>query len=166
MAATTKLLLPLLEAAQAQKHVTVNGAILRLDALVQLSVIDRDLATPPGSPADGDRYLVAASPTGAWSGSAGRIALWQDGAWSFLQPRAGWLIFIEDEKRLIAFDGTAFNEAVTSALGGNGNFARIDSIKATTGDPAGTEGMLVINTADKNVKIHAGGAFRTLVTWV
>lgn len=166
MPATTKLLLPLLEAAQAQKHVTVNGATLRLDALVQLSVIDRDLATPPGSPADGDRYLVASSPTGAWSGQAGRIALWQDGAWSILQPRAGWLVFVEDEKRLIAFDGTSFNEAVTTTLGGNGHFAKLDSIKATTGDPSGSEGLLVINTADKNVKLYAGGAFRTLVTWV
>jgi hypothetical protein len=32
---------------------------------VQLSVLDRDLAAPPGSPANGARYIVAASPTGA-----------------------------------------------------------------------------------------------------
>lgn len=166
MSATTLLALPLLEAAQAQKHVTVNGAILRLDALVQLSVIDRDLATPPSSPADGDRYLVAASPTSGWSGQAGRIALWQDGAWSFFAPRAGWLVHVADEKRVIAFDGSTFTEAVTTSLGGNGNYARLDSVKTTTGDPAGVEGLVVINTFDKSVKIYAGGAFRTLATWV
>ena len=50
MANTTHLQLPLLAAAQAQKHVTYNEAIQRLDGLVQLSVKDRDLISPPGSP--------------------------------------------------------------------------------------------------------------------
>ena len=52
------------QAAQAQKHVTVNETFRRLDALTHLAVASRALATPPGSPADGDRYLVAATATG------------------------------------------------------------------------------------------------------
>ena len=56
--ATTHLLLPYILAAQAQKHVTHNEALRLLDGLVQLSVLDRDLTAPPGSPADGDRYIV------------------------------------------------------------------------------------------------------------
>jgi len=53
--ATTHLLLPYILAAQAQKHVTHNEALRLLDGLVHLSVLDRDLTAPPGSPADGDR---------------------------------------------------------------------------------------------------------------
>jgi hypothetical protein len=41
--ATTRLLLPYILAAQAQKHVTHNEALQILDGLVQLSVLDRDL---------------------------------------------------------------------------------------------------------------------------
>ncbi len=38
--------------------------------------------------------------------------------------------------------------------------------KTTTGDPSYSfEGMMVINTADNNIKMYADGAFRTLVTW-
>jgi len=74
---TPNLQLPYLIAAQAQKHVTHNEALRTLDAIVQLLVLDKDLATPPGSPADGNRYIVAASPTGAWTGQAGKIAAWQ-----------------------------------------------------------------------------------------
>ena len=48
--ATTHLLLPYILAAQAQKHVTHNEALRLLDGLVQLSVLDRDLTAPPGSP--------------------------------------------------------------------------------------------------------------------
>ena len=62
--ATTHLLLPYILAAQAQKHVTHNEALRILDGLVQLSVLDRDLTSPPGSPADGDRYIVASGATG------------------------------------------------------------------------------------------------------
>ena len=84
---TPNLRLPYIMAAQSQKHVTHNEAIRALDAVVQLSVLDRDLSTPPGSPADGARYIVAGSPTGAWSGHAGNIAAYQDGAWTFYPPR-------------------------------------------------------------------------------
>ncbi len=69
---TPNLGLPYIMAAQSQKHVTHNEAIRALDAIVQLAVLDRDLAAPPGSPADGARYIVGGSPTGAWSGHAGR----------------------------------------------------------------------------------------------
>ena len=77
---------------------------------MQLSVKDRDLATPPGSPAEGDRYIVAASPTGAWAGHAADIAVWQDGAWDFHDPREGWRAWVEDENTLLAFDGTAWTD--------------------------------------------------------
>jgi Protein of unknown function (DUF2793) len=53
-----------------QPEVTHNDAVRMLDALAHLVVQDRDLATPPGSPADGQRWIVAASPTGAWAGHA------------------------------------------------------------------------------------------------
>lgn len=39
-------------------------------------------------------------------------------------------------------------------------------IKATTGDPTEYfEGLMVINTADKTLKIYADGGFRTLASW-
>ena len=60
-------------------------------------MLDRNLATPPGSPTDGQRWIVAASPTGAWSGHATEIAAWQDGAWRFFAPRTGWLAYVVDE---------------------------------------------------------------------
>ena len=71
MDTTDNLGLPYLAAAQAQKHVTHNEALRALDALVHLMVLDKDLSAPPGSPTAGDRYIVGAGPTGAWSGQAG-----------------------------------------------------------------------------------------------
>lgn len=105
--------LPLLAAAQAQKHVTHNEALLRLDALIHLSVIARNLTGPPAAASDGDRYLVAASPSGAWAGQQGTIALAQGGGWVFLAPRKGWRLWVEGEGRLLAFDGALWREPFT-----------------------------------------------------
>ena len=99
--ATTHLLLPYILAAQAQKHVTHNEALRLLDGLVQLSVLDRDLTAAPGSPTDGDRYIVGSGATGDWAGWDLNIALWTDGAWLRLPPRTGWRAWVEE------FDGSA-----------------------------------------------------------
>ena len=114
--ATTHLLLPYILAAQAQKHVTHNEALRILDGLVQLSVLDRDLTTPPGSPADGDRYIVASGATGDWAGWDLNVALWTDGAWLRLPPRSGWRAWVEDEGLLLVYDGAGWVGATPAAL--------------------------------------------------
>ena len=72
---TTILSLPLILPAQAQKHVTHNEALVQLDLIVQLAVINRTLTTAPALPTLGDRHIVAAGATGPWVGQSGRIAL-------------------------------------------------------------------------------------------
>ncbi len=108
-ASTPNLALPLLQAAQSQKHVTHNEALVALDTLVQLAVLDKDLTAPPASPAEGDRYLIAGtSPTGSWTGWAGRVVRYQDGAWRSFVPRPGWLAFVADEADLYTWTGAAW----------------------------------------------------------
>jgi hypothetical protein len=105
---TTHLGLPYLLAAQAQKHVTHNEALRLLDAMVQLSVLDRTRATPPASPVDGNRHLVASSATGLWAGWDMNIAFWVDGAWIRLVPRTGWLVWVAAEGLFLVWTGSAW----------------------------------------------------------
>ena len=121
MDATPNLSLPYIMAAQSQKHVTHNEAIRALDAILQLAVLDRDLTAPPSSPADGARYIVGASPTGAWSGHAGSIAAYQDGAWMFYVPVEGWIAWIGDEDAAVVWDGSAWSALTTGGGGGGGS---------------------------------------------
>ena len=118
---TPNLGLPFLVAAQAQKHVTHNEALRILDALVHLAVIDRDAATPPEGPVDGDRYIVAAGGTGAWAGHDLEIAAYQDGAWIFFAPRAGWRSWIGDEEVLVVCAGSAWSSVGGGSGGGDGD---------------------------------------------
>ncbi len=105
---TSNLLLPYILAAQAQKHITHNEALRILDGLVQLSVLDQDLTAPPGSPADGDRYIVGSGATDDWAGWDLNVALWTDGAWLRLPPRTGWRTWVEDESLLLVWTGAAW----------------------------------------------------------
>ena len=105
---TTHLLLPYILAAQAQKHVTHNDALRLLDAMVQLSVLDRDLTAPPASPASGDRYIVASAATGLWAGWDLNVAMWVDGVWMRLVPRPGWLAWIADAATFFVWNGSAW----------------------------------------------------------
>ncbi len=138
MSQTPHLNLPYLAAAQSQKHVTHNEALRALDAVVQLAVLDRHATAPPASPADGDRYIVAASPTGAWAGQAGKIAAWQDGAWAFYAATEGWLAWVADEDKFYVFDGTAWGELPSG--GGSGANLSIANRTASTLDVVSDSG--------------------------
>lgn len=84
----------------------------RLGAVVGLSVVDRDLTTPPASPANGDRYLIPAGATGVWSGKTGQIAVRIASAWEYHIPKPGWLCFIEDEEVLSAYKLTGWSPGI------------------------------------------------------
>lgn len=103
---SANLSLPLLAPSQAQKHVTHNEALQALDALVQLTVLDRTLTAPPADPAEGDRYLVPAGGGSGWAGAAGTVAAYQNGGWIYYPPMPGWRAFVlADRGDLIWRDG-------------------------------------------------------------
>ena len=104
MSETTHLKLPCLAAAQAQKHVTVNEGLSALDSLVQCAVLELFRNDPPADAADGDRYIVGGSPTGAWTGKAYSLAVWRDGAWTFHDAQAGWRVFNLADNTLYVLD--------------------------------------------------------------
>lgn len=106
---TPHLLLPYILASQAQKHVTHNEALRLLDAMVQLSVLDRNLTAPPASPVDGDRYIVASGATGLWAGWDLNVAFWIDGVWLRLVPRPGWLAWIAAEQAFVVWNGSSWD---------------------------------------------------------
>ena len=83
--------LPLLFAGQSQKETFVNEAAARIDALLH-PAIEAVAAIPPAVPSDGQAWLVASSPSGDWSGQAGKIAARAAGNWLFFQPTDGRLL--------------------------------------------------------------------------
>jgi hypothetical protein len=106
---TTRLLLPCILAAQAQKHVTHNEALRRLDGLINLTVGDRTRTAPPANPAEGQAHLVAGGASGLWDGWAGDIAVRADGAWLRLPAQPGWRLWVIDEGVLLVRAGAGWS---------------------------------------------------------
>ena len=119
---TPNLSLPELVASQSQPHVPLNAALRRLDALVQLTVISISNA-PPGSPSDGDRYIVGSSPSGAWVGHESDVAAYIGTGWAYFTPAAGWLAFVQNLSALHIFGAGSpigWDELTTGGGGGGG----------------------------------------------
>lgn len=85
----------------------INDGFRALDAIVQLSVLDKDLTAPPALAVQGARYIVGAGATGAWAGRSRHVACLTADGWRFFVPRAGWLAWAIDESALYVYDGAS-----------------------------------------------------------
>jgi hypothetical protein len=119
MSETANLSLPLLQSAQAQKHVTVNEALTRLDALVQLRLQSVAVLNPPVDAADGQAWAVPVGATDEWSGQDGRIAIRDNGGWVYAAPLAGWRAWVVDDSVEMRF-GAADWQPVDAVAGPSG----------------------------------------------
>ena len=118
---------PSLAASQAVPETAVNEIARFVEQGARWFVFkDRDLATPPGSPADGDCYLVAASATGAWAGQDGQIAFRLSTAWEFITPSEGMAAWVNDEDIAIVFDGSAWGTLSTGGGGGGSSAQHVE----------------------------------------
>ncbi|PHQ70694.1 MAG: hypothetical protein COB97_04210 [Paracoccus sp.] len=141
---TQRLEMPLLQPAQAQKHVTVNEALMRLDGLVNLTLQSVTTTTPPSQVIDGQCWGVPANPSGAWVSQSGRIAIGSNGGWVFVPAGPGMRAFIADHGICAIHDGTRWVEGALT-LGQTG---------------AG----LLTGIAEAEVSVSAGAVFDTGLT--
>lgn len=76
-----------------------------------VTIADR-LATPPGSPNPGARYILTSAPSGAWSSFAEHDIAEANGfgGWFRYTPAAdcGWIAYVQDEDVFYTFKGSAW----------------------------------------------------------
>jgi hypothetical protein len=172
MATTPHTGLTLLEQAQAQKEITINEALTRLDALLNMGVVDRDLAAPPSSPAAGAVYLVASAATGAWAGKTGQLAYF-DQVWRFVVPNEGMLVWVNDENLHLVFNGTSWDALATGGGGGSGGGAETGKLvqgrislssgaPVTTSDVAGAGTLYYTPYGGNQMALYASGSWSVL----
>jgi len=123
--------LPLIQPAQAQKHVTHNEALRLLDVLVQLTLEAVDATSPPALPDEGHIYALGAGASGAWAGHAGALAQWVDGAWQFHTPEPGWVASVGGAADLRVWTGAAW-----SPVGGAASFENLPGVGINTSSDA------------------------------
>lgn len=114
MSHTAKLDLPFIMPAQAQKHITHNEALQRLDSIVQISVASRNITQPPVEPEIGSCHFLPVGSLGAWENQDGKLTAFNEGIWSFITPKTGWIIWVEDEAQAFVFDGALWQSLLSA----------------------------------------------------
>jgi len=89
---------------------------------VAMITVEGRQSAPPGSPVAGQRYLLEASPSGAWSSFSENNIVEYDGVGNYIQytpaTDCGWVVYIKDEDVNAQFQGSAWVDwdGVSSAL--------------------------------------------------
>lgn len=148
MTNTYNFALPLIQAAQAQKHVTVNEALARMDAIAQMRLIDIDVLSPPVA-TDGAAYGIGIAATGDWAGQDGDIAIFSNGSWVFLTPKFGWKAWNETTDVALLHDGIKWHsDALALSPGGAATFCRIsETVHVIAGGTSSTTGIMIPKNA-------------------
>lgn len=116
---TPRLGLQELIAAMSQPEVPVNKSFRILDQLVQLSVLDV-INSPPGSPADGDVYIVDSVPTGVFVGHSKSIAFFVAGdfnQWRFIPPKPGFIALNAATNKFLSYSTAAAWVSLSTMIG-------------------------------------------------
>ena len=87
----------------------------------RFSVKDKDLSSPPGGEAEGDRYIVKSPGADAWVDHSNELAEYHkvgaaDITWVFLEPFIGFKCYVEDETTDYEWNGTSWAKVMTSQL--------------------------------------------------
>lgn len=125
MSSTGRLGLPYIVTAQAQKEVTHNDGLNRLDAFVTPVVADIASA-PPGSPTVGDLYIVGSSATGDFAGHENDLAQYLTGGWVFYTPFKWMDAVVESLDTRMAYDGSGW-VAFGLIMKDTGEYLRVES---------------------------------------
>jgi len=124
--------LPLVQAAQAQKHVTVNEALTRLDAVAQMRVKADDWEIPSANSIEGEAHVVGPIASNEWAGQSGKVAIFSNGGWVFLTPKIGWRAWNEVLGAEIMYDGVSWVRfAGVVAAGGAASLQRVVEVDHT-----------------------------------
>ncbi|KMK63968.1 DUF2793 domain-containing protein [Puniceibacterium sp. IMCC21224] len=158
---SARLSLPFLMPSQAQKHVTHNTALERLDVLVQPQVLDLAATIPPDPPGAGATYVLGLGATNAWAGKDGMLASWNDNAWLFLQPQEGWQVLLLPEARLYVLVADIWQPvaAATQNLDGIGIGTASDDINRLAVAAPAT--LLTHDGAGHQIKVNKASATDT-----
>lgn len=151
-----RLSLPFLAPAQAQKHVTHNEALARLDLLVQLTVQAFEAVAPPPDPVEGEIYALGAAPTGAWAGQGNQLAGFSAGGWLFIPPQDGWQATLATTGAARVWQGGTWTVPPQDRLGVNATADATNRL-AVAGDAT----LLTHDGAGHQVKVNKAAAGNT-----
>jgi len=103
----------------------INQNFFILDVLTQMSIIDF-VTELPADPLEGDKYILESS-SYAYDGGPNYIMVFDGGEWVALEPRAGYLAYVESENSLFWYNGTGWVSIPTNIGDVTGPSSAVDN---------------------------------------
>lgn len=97
-----------LEQGETIPEVVANESLRMLEQMGNYLVVKDRATAPPGTPVDGDTYLIIATATGIWAGKENQLALRVGSSWKYVTPIEGTAAYVQDENVRYRFDGSAW----------------------------------------------------------
>lgn len=105
------------------------SALIGCGASLLIRAINQTTNTPPISPSIGDCYIIGSTPTGAWAGNTGKVAICESGtSFTIYTPQDGDRIY--DISQSSAF---RWNSSLSSWVTDSGSMKRVAHIFTSTG---------------------------------
>jgi hypothetical protein len=100
--------------------------------------------TPPGSPSVGVAYIIGSSPTGAWAGKVGQLAVCEAGtSWTYYAPSNGWQAYDKATNSPVRYNGSAWVSGAGAWVG----FLSVQTASGSTTAATGTSIYAISGTA-------------------
>lgn len=108
MSKSPRLHIPYITESQAQKEVTHNEMVTKIDLLVQTAVLGI-INDPPPTPAEGDCYIIGNIPTGTWTSKENHLTEFVGTAWITVPPLVGWRLHNQADGKTYCYHDEAWN---------------------------------------------------------
>lgn len=118
MTTTPHLPVELLGTAAQDPTEPVDNALWRIAVVGHGVVKSATTTAPPGSPADGDLYIVPSGASGLWSGQTNKLAAWDaaGSTWVFITPWKGMTRYVDDAGVFKYWAGSGYNTWSASGI--------------------------------------------------
>ena len=117
--------------------IPANNNVQRLDATLNAYVKSASTAAQPGSPANGDTYILPASPTGAqWAGEATGTIAYYNAVWYFFTPYSGQRARVEDTGEDIRYNAGAWGYESATITAASAAINSTETVLASLSLPA------------------------------
>lgn len=129
-------------------------AVLGANASFVIKVENQTTNAPPGSPTAPTAYVIGPSPTGAWAGNAGKIAMCLvSGSFQIISPVAGDEVYDKAKQVAYTFNGTSWIASSTGML--NSKVAGVTPSTAFTTGGSGFYSPFSFTTPPTSAQLYA-----------
>jgi len=138
-----------------------DGTVYPAKLLFPLGVsVEAQQNAPPGSPTNGQAYLVGTSGSGDWAGQDNKVAVRIAGAWGYISPYDGAQVHDKTSKSNLQYDATGGSWGTSGSGGASVCEARLTTetgVAISTSDRTAQATIYLTKFRGNRISVYAGG---------